>query len=110
MQALVCSVPAATLLAMGSAQLAGWVFWVTLAVLALRLLLSSRVDELLCLVLAVAPLVNFLRGFAFYNVVGALYGGAVFFGSCGPPPACPRWSSGIRSFHGWERISLSTGS
>lgn len=76
-QTLVCCVPAAALLAVGSAQLAGWVFWGTLAVLALRLLLSRRVDELLCLVLAVAPLVNLLRGFAFYNVVGALYGGAV---------------------------------
>ena len=71
--------PAAILLGLGSAGLAGVVFWALLGVLVLRLLLARRVDELLCLVLAVAPLVNLLRGFAFYNVVGALFAGAVIF-------------------------------
>ena len=76
-QTLVCCVPAAFLLAVGSAQLAGWTFWATLGALVVRLAFLRRVDELLCVVLAVAPFVNLLRGFAFYNVVGALYGGAV---------------------------------
>ncbi len=78
-QTLACCVPAAILVVAGSAQLAGIAFWGALGVLALRLLLLRRADELLCLVLAVVPFVNFLRGFVFYNVVVALFASVLLF-------------------------------
>lgn len=76
-QVLLCCLPAALLIAAGSARLAGIAFWGTLAALGLRLVVARRADELLCLVLAVAPFVNFLRGFVFYNVVYALFAAAL---------------------------------
>ncbi len=70
---LACAGPASVLLAAGSVRLAGLFFWAILGVLLLRLGALGRADVVLCVLLALSPWINLLRGFAFYNVVIAVF-------------------------------------
>jgi O-antigen ligase len=79
LQTLVAALPAAFLLAAGRATAAEASFWGVLGLLLLRLIVLRRPDQLLCLLLAVAPFVNLLRGYLFYNVVVALYGSGLLY-------------------------------
>lgn len=72
-QGLIAALPVAGLLFIGKASLAGPIFWSIFALLGLRLAILGRADELLCLLLALAPFFNLLRDFAFYNVVAAVF-------------------------------------
>lgn len=73
-QILFCILPAAVLLATGRGVLAGYYFWAALGMLLCRGFLRGRRDEILCLLIAAAPFINLLRGFAFYNIIIALLG------------------------------------
>lgn len=66
---LFCALPAAALLGTGHATWAGRFFWFLFTLTLVRSMLLGRRDETLCLVLAMAPFMNLLRSFAFYNVV-----------------------------------------
>lgn len=68
---LMVTVPPAVLLFVGKAIVGGYGFWLLFLALAIRLVLRSEPNKLLCLVLALAPFMNLLRDFAFYNVVTA---------------------------------------
>jgi O-antigen ligase len=78
-QVVFCATPAALLLLRGSSESAGRVFWLLFMALILRLVLLGKRDELLCVLLGLAPFANLLRGFVFYNVVAVLYMAAVLF-------------------------------
>jgi O-antigen ligase len=74
---VICAAPASFFLLRESADIAGWIFWGLLGLVGLRLVLLGRQDELLCVLVGVAPFANLLRRFAFYNVVAVLYTAAV---------------------------------
>lgn len=84
---LVCVIPPAVLLGSGRPLAAGRVFWLLLAVLLFRLVILSRAGELLCVLVAVSPLVALLREFAFYNVVVAVFTLGVLFAAHRAPAA-----------------------
>jgi len=88
LSALVCVVPPTLLLGLGRLVFAGRLFWLLLAAALLRLVILGRAGELLCVLVAVSPLMALLRQFAFYNVVIAVFG----FGSSSQPiaPDCHR--------------------
>jgi O-antigen ligase len=75
-QVLLCAVPAAGLLASGRASLAGYYFWGMFGLVLLITALRGRCDEMLALLISLAPFINLLRSFAFYNVIVTLFGGA----------------------------------
>jgi O-antigen ligase len=78
-QVLICVLPPAVLFAAGKVALAGYTFFALLGILLLRLAFAGRRDELLCLILAAGPFMNLLRGFAFYNVVIAVFVLGLFY-------------------------------
>ena len=72
-QVLLCALPSSALLVVGNASLAGLYFWGVLILLLLRLAILGKRDEMLCLVIALAPLISLLRTLApFYNLVSML--------------------------------------
>ena len=79
LQTLVAALPATLFLAAGRATEAAAAFWGVLGLLLLRLMVLRRPDQLLCLLLAVTPFVNLLRGYVFYNVVIALFGSCLLY-------------------------------
>jgi O-antigen ligase len=85
---LCCALPTA-LVAAGSARLAALAFFGGLGAFACRLALQRRADELLCLVLAVSPFLNFLRSFAFYNVVIVVFAGVLLLRFADSPAGLP---------------------
>ncbi|MCG3148774.1 MAG: hypothetical protein PCFJNLEI_02221 [Verrucomicrobiae bacterium] len=64
-----CALPAMALFSVGRASLAGYCFWAVLGLALVVLAARGRGDELLCLALAVMPVINLLRDYAFYNVI-----------------------------------------
>lgn len=76
---LVCAVPPAVLLSTGQVNAAGRLFWLLLAAVLVRLVILGRAGELLCVLVAVSPLIALLREFAFYNVVAAVFATGVLF-------------------------------
>lgn len=73
LQVFLCAVPVSLLLALGRAGLAGRALWVIFALLALRLVFMGKAAELLCLLVALAPLLNLLRDFAVtYQIISVL--------------------------------------
>jgi O-antigen ligase len=73
LQVFLCAVPVSLLLAMGRAELAGTVLWGIFTLIALRLVFLGKAAELLCLVVALAPLLNLLRDFAVtYQIIAVL--------------------------------------
>ncbi len=79
LQVLLCALPAAGLLAVGRASLAGHYFFAMLGLVLLRLALVGRRDEILCVILAVGPFINLLRSFAFYNVIIGVFALGLFY-------------------------------
>jgi O-antigen ligase len=73
---ILCALPAAGLLGLGHASLAGYYFWAALVAVLFTAVLRGRQDEVLALLIALAPFLNLLRAFAFYNVIIVLFGGA----------------------------------
>src|SRR4051794_26879409 len=73
---LFCVLPTALLLGRGHANLAGYYFWGTFGLLLLTAGMRGRRDEVLALLIALAPFINLMRAFAFYNVILVLFGGA----------------------------------
>lgn len=84
---LVCAVPPAVLLGVGRPVTAGRLFWLLLAVVLVRLFVLGRAGELLCVLVAVAPLATLFREFAFYNVIVAVFGAGVLFAAYRAPTA-----------------------
>jgi O-antigen ligase len=72
-QTALCVALPTALLAAGAARLAGIAFWGAASILLARLALLRRSDAFLCLLLAISPFINFLRGSLFYNVVGVVF-------------------------------------
>src|SRR5437773_1951757 len=72
-QVLFCAFPTAILLALGRAEWGGRVFWILFSLVFARLLFVGRTDELLCVLLALAPFLNLLRQFVIYNIVAAVF-------------------------------------
>ncbi len=85
---IICAVLVASLLGMGKVLWAGICFWLVLGLMLARVALSGRSEEILCLLIAMAPFINLLRAFAFYNVVGVLFGGALAYHFFRAPEAC----------------------
>lgn len=72
-QVLLCALPSSAFLAAGNTFLAGLSFWGGLILLLLRLAILGKRDEMLCLVIALAPLISLLRPLApFFNLVSVL--------------------------------------
>ena len=69
---LIVMVPTGTLLFFGKAIFGGYGFWLLFLVLSIRLAFRGEAIKMLCLLMALAPFMNLLRDFAFYNVVTAL--------------------------------------
>ena len=84
-QVVCAAVPAMALLVAGLVDYAGYCFWGLFAVLLVRTVLLGRLDEALCLSVALAPLINLLRDFALYNVVVVLLGGLLTWYSIQAP-------------------------
>ncbi|MEW6510872.1 MAG: O-antigen ligase family protein [Bacteroidota bacterium] len=79
-QVLLCALPVTFLLAFSRASLAGAALWALFGLLMVRLMFLGRATELLCLLIALAPLLNLLRDFAptyqiiaFTSLLGILY-------------------------------------
>jgi O-antigen ligase len=73
LQTLLCTAPSSVFLVLGNTSLAGLSFWGVLMLLLLRLAILGKRDEMLCLVLALAPAISLLRTLApFYNLVSVL--------------------------------------
>ena len=70
---LICAIPVAGLLAAGNAEWGGKLFWVLFALVVGPLFVSGTPDELLCVLLSLAPFMNLLRGFALYNIVDLVF-------------------------------------
>jgi O-antigen ligase len=72
-QVLLCVVPSAILLGAGQVTLGGVVLWVIFGVLFLRLLILGKPAELLCLLIALSPMLNLMKEFAFtYQIITAI--------------------------------------
>lgn len=78
-QVLVCIVPTSIGLALARPVLAGYLFFGTFVVLATRLVMLRRPEELLSLAIAVAPFMNFLRGFFFYHFPVVFFAAALVY-------------------------------
>ncbi len=70
---LLIALPTALLFFMGRAKVGGSVFWLLFLACAIRYVFRRKADELLALLIGVAPFMNLLRDFAFYNVVAVVF-------------------------------------
>lgn len=73
LQVFCCTLPAASLLALGKGELAGKGFCLLFGMLMLWTTLRGRRDELLCMLLAAAPFLSLLRSYVFYNIIIAFF-------------------------------------
>lgn len=78
-QALVISFCSAALVATGHILLAAACMWGMLLLFCLALALLGKPEELVCLLIACAPLINLLRGAMLYSAVPLLYFGALAY-------------------------------
>ncbi len=69
-QVLVCTVPTAVLLGIGKASFAGGFLWGIFGLMFVRLVILGKPAELLCLLIALSPLLNLMKEFAFtYQII-----------------------------------------
>lgn len=73
----VCATAIAVLLQMEKVAMAGAFFWGVLGLMLFYSGLLGKSEEMVCHLVAFAPFINLLRGLAFYNVVGVLFGGVL---------------------------------
>jgi len=78
-QVILVAFPSMGLVSAGHLHLAALWMWGLTGVMSLRLVLLGRPEELGCLLIATAPVVNFLRGAMLYSGVPVLYLGAVAY-------------------------------
>ena len=72
-QVVLCAIPASVFLGFGKVIYAGIYFWVTLAIAVIRLLILGHRKQLLCLLIALVPLINLLREISLYNTVSMIF-------------------------------------
>lgn len=85
-QVLICAIPVSVLLALGRASMAGYVLWGIFAIMAFRLMLIGSGAEFLSLFVALSPLLNLLREFAFtYQIIAVVtFLGLLYYTSRAP--------------------------
>jgi hypothetical protein len=76
-QSAAITIPCAALVATGNVRVAAVLMWGMLALMAMRYVLLNRMERLACLLIAVAPMVNLLRGALFYSGVPLLFTGVL---------------------------------
>ena len=76
---VVCGASCAYFLFIGKPQIAGTVFWVEVLAFMLLLMVQNKINEVVVLLIGISPLINYLRVFAFYNIVVLLFGTSFFF-------------------------------
>lgn len=74
-----CGASCAYFLFIGKPQIAGTVFWVEVLAFMLLLMVQNKINEVVVLLIGISPLINYLRVFAFYNIVVLLFGTSFFF-------------------------------
>lgn len=78
-QVLLVALPTSALLAAGKASWAGLFCWALFGVLLLRLAWLGKRHEILCLLIALTPLIDLLRRFASYSIIAVLLGGGLAY-------------------------------
>jgi ribosomal protein S18 acetylase RimI-like enzyme len=78
-QVLLVAAPSTMLLATGRLLAAAVCMWSLLGCLCARLVFMRRPDEMACLLIATAPLINLLRGVVLYSAVPIVYLGSLAY-------------------------------